>query len=141
MAFRFPRSRSNQAPDIELGLTNPQHDFINGYPSASKFIASDPDHSFSIYRAFHKLTTRNLLYLEAEVLELQKWQDDMDIEDSWGNQELLQSFRSWKKLSTSNNERSVERMELVGKIRRTLKEYRRFSAHFAIMLNGMLPRT
>lgn len=121
--------------DIELGEPQPQQvplvvshkPFINGYPSASVFIASDPDQSFAIYLAFHRLSTRNLLYLEAELFELQKQQDDLDIvdvRDAKTDPDILQNFRSWKMITTSSDTRQVKRVELIHRIRVVLKDYR-----------------
>ena len=107
--------------DVELG--QPEKVFINGYPSAADFLTSDPDHSFSIYKCFHRLSSRNLLYLEAELFELQKHQDDLDIEDSHRGLDTLQYFRSWKKLSTSADPRQKQRLDLIKRIRAVLKEY------------------
>jgi hypothetical protein len=124
MNFRFwDFQRSGPPADIELG--RPQRDLINGFPSASAFIASDPDHAFSIYNAFHRLSSRSLLYLEAEIFELQKQQDDLDVRDSRGDPDTLQCFRSWKKLCTSSDPRQLEHMALIIKIRKKLKEYRK----------------
>jgi hypothetical protein len=125
MLFGFLKDRmSRRQPDIELGQQTP---FINGYPSAAAFIASDPDHAFSIYNSFHRLSSGNLLYLEAELFELQKRQDDMDVRDSRGDPDTLQCFRSWKKLSTSSDTYQVERLDLIMKIRTKLKEYRKLA--------------
>jgi hypothetical protein len=125
MLFGFLNDRmSRRQPDIELGQQTP---FINGYPSAAAFIASDPDHAFSIYNSFHRLSSRNLLYLEAELFELQKRQDDMDVRGSRGDPDTLQCFRSWRKLSTSSDTYQVERMDLIMKIRTKLKEYRKLA--------------
>ena len=116
--FRTPRAQR----DIELGQPPPNIN-INGFPSVSTFIAGDPDHSFSIYPAFHKLSSRNLLYLEAELWELQREQDVMDIQDArTGDPDF---FRSWKKLSTSRDPRQMQRVDLIGRIRSKLKEYRK----------------
>jgi hypothetical protein len=114
---------ANPGPDLELG--QPPRNFINGFPSAAAFIASDPDHSFSIYNAFHRLSSRNLLYLEAEILELQKQQDDLDFRDSRRDPDVQQCFRSWTKLRASEDPDQVKRMELIEKIREKLKEYRK----------------
>jgi hypothetical protein len=111
--------------DIGLRQTIPQRDFINGFPSAAEFIANDPDHSFSIYPAFHRLGSRNLLYLEAELFELQKEQDEMDISDFTSDPDTIQCFRSWTRLSNSSDPRHVQRMELIKKIRGALNEYRK----------------
>ena len=123
MRFGFLLSRSGRGPtDVELG--QPHRDFINGFPSASAFAARDPDHCFSIYNAFHRLTSRNLLYMEAEIFDLQKQQDDLDIRDSQGDLDTIQCFRSWKKLKSSTDPRQLEHMALITKIREKLKEYR-----------------
>jgi hypothetical protein len=126
MRFNFLKPRIRRAnPDPDIELSQPSRIFINGYPSAAAFIASDPDHSLAIYNAFHKLSSRNLLYLEAEIFELQKQQDDLDIRDSRGDPTAQQCFRSWKQLSNSREPEHVERLELIEKIRKKLKEYRK----------------
>ncbi|KAE9375349.1 hypothetical protein N431DRAFT_402786 [Stipitochalara longipes BDJ] len=111
----------NPDPDLELGQV--PRNFINGFPSVATFIASDPDHSFSIYNAFHRLSSRNLLYLEAELLELQKQQDDLDFRDSRRDPDVQQYFRSWTKLKTSGDSDQLKRLELIQRIREKLKEY------------------
>jgi len=117
------RRTARQESDIELG--EPRGYGINGFPSAAKFISQDPDHSFSIYHSLHELSSRNLLYMEAELLELQEQQQDADTVDfragGFGGQEF---FRSWHLLSTSDEVRQKKRLELVFTIRRKLKEYR-----------------
>jgi len=62
--------------------------------------------------------------MEAEIFELQKQQDDLDIRDSRGDPDTVQCFRSWKKLRSSTDPRQLERMALILKIRERLKEYR-----------------
>jgi hypothetical protein len=125
MVFNFLNRRLIPAQtDVELGRREP---FINGYPSAADFIAGDPDGTFSIYNSFHRLSSRNLLYLEAELFELQKRQDDMDIRDSRGDPDTLQCFRSWSKLSSSLDPCQAERVNLIMNIRSKLKEYRKLA--------------
>ncbi|KAL5325457.1 hypothetical protein ACEPPN_006582 [Leptodophora sp. 'Broadleaf-Isolate-01'] len=109
--FSFRQSGQQAERDIELGQRKVP--FINGFPSTASFIASDPNHSFSVYPTFPTLSSRNLLYLEAELWELQQEQDAMDIIDSRGNPDALQYFRSWKKLSTSQEPRQMQRMVLI----------------------------
>jgi hypothetical protein len=132
---------ANPDPDLELGRA--PRNFINGFPSVAAFIASDPDHSFFIYNAFHRLSSRNLLYLEAEILDLQKQQDDLDFRDSRRDPDVQQCLRSWTKLRTSGDPDQVKRMELIEKIREKLKEYRKSSesdarCFFHLILLGML---
>ncbi|PMD37545.1 hypothetical protein L207DRAFT_636226 [Hyaloscypha variabilis F] len=61
--------------------------------------------------------------MEAEIFELQKQQDDLDIRDSRGDPDTVQCFRSWKKLRSSTDPGQLERIELILKIRERLKEY------------------
>jgi hypothetical protein len=89
------------------------------------------------------LSSRNLLYLEAEVLDLQKQQDDLDFRDSRRDPDVQQCLRSWTKLRTSGDPDQVKRMELIEKIREKLKEYRKSSesdarCFFHLILLGIL---
>src|SRR5450432_3443155 len=54
---------------------------INGFPRVADKIASDPDKTTTIYRRFDRLSARNLLYLEAELAELEALQDKQDDDD------------------------------------------------------------
>ncbi|KAH6666047.1 hypothetical protein B0J14DRAFT_205829 [Halenospora varia] len=122
--FRGRLQRNAPPVDVELGLAEEHRDkHIDGYPAAAAFIAADPDRSLSIYRCFQRLSSRNLLYLEAELLELEKQQDILDVEDSRGDQSTYQCLRSWRRLVESENPRQRQRLELIKKIRSTLKEY------------------
>ena len=63
--------------------------------------------------------------MEAELLELQKEQDDLDFRDSQKDPDVQQCFRSWTRLKTSGDLNQIKRMELIEKIREKLKEYRK----------------
>jgi hypothetical protein len=119
--FRRERGENNVSVDVELGHTTREQ--VHGYPAAAAFIASDPDRSLLIYRCFQLLSSRNLLYLEAELLELEKQQDCLDIEDIHGSQDAYQCLRSWKRLVGSEDSRQRQRLDLIKSIRSTLKEY------------------
>jgi len=103
---------------------------INGYPSLAAFIASDKDRSTSIYRSYHRLTSRNLLYLEAELFELERRLDDLDDEDLKGDISGTQFARSWTYLNSSDDPRCIERVKLIKEIRSLVKEYRMFPNHY-----------
>ncbi|KAH7372101.1 hypothetical protein BKA64DRAFT_262832 [Cadophora sp. MPI-SDFR-AT-0126] len=133
--FGFCTSRAQS--DIELG--QPNFPNVEGFPSVASFIASDPDHSFSIFPGFHRLSSRNLLYLEAELWELQREQDVMDIRELRAGDPDY--FRSWKKLSTSGEPRQLQRMELIGRIRTKLKEYQEALALQETILKMGKPQT
>jgi len=70
-------------PDVEM--QNAKRTIVNGYPTIADFISRDKNCSTSIYRSYHRLTSRNLLYLEAELFELEKKQDEFDGQDLKGD--------------------------------------------------------
>jgi hypothetical protein len=124
----WPIHNNNMAEahrDIEM---HQRKNFVNGYPSLAAFIASDRDNSTSIYRGYHRLASRNLLYLEAELFELEKRQDELDEEDLRGDLTAKQYARDWPTLNSSDNPRCRERRELLDKIRDKIKEYRERSS-------------
>ena len=111
-----------------------QFEFINGYASLAAFMASDRDRSTSIYRRFDRLSSRNLLYLQSELVELEAQQDVLDAQDA-GNinaaTEDIGSARHWRTLVARSNEaanvREKEQLRLALEIRQKLKEYSRIS--------------
>jgi hypothetical protein len=111
-------------PDLEMRQS--RNVYVNGFASLAAFIARDEDRSTSIYRSYHRLTSRNLLYLEAELFELEKKLDDFDDEDLRGDFERKEFARSWSRLNSSDDPRCIERVKLIKEIRATLKEYREF---------------
>ena len=124
--------------DEEKTTAGPQ--YLSGFGSLANFIASDPDHATAVHKTFDRLATRDLLYYEAELLELEALQDAYDLEDAievtktdcssrqW--QEIRQNARDWSsfkrsaKESTRDDSQWKKRMELAMKIRATLKDYR-----------------
>ena len=108
-------------------------DHVKGYPSLAAFIASDCDKSTAIYRRFDRLSARNLLYLQSELLELEARQDALDAEDSRGMIEDKESARNWLTLQTKaaepGNTRQKERVKVLKEIRKLMKEYRTFPSH------------
>ena len=112
-----------------MGYTFPVP-YVEGYPSLAAFIASDCDKSTSIYRRFDRLSARNLLYLQSELMELEAQQDQLDAEDLRGSLEYKKSARNWQYLrhraSTIDNVREKERLRVVKEIREKIKEYSRF---------------
>ena len=57
-------------PTSDFGVARP----LEGYPSLSEDIASDPDRTSLVFRRFDKLAVRNLLYLQSELVELEAMQ-------------------------------------------------------------------
>ena len=93
-------------PDVEM--QNTKRTIVNGYPTIADFIARDKDRSTSIYRSYHRLTSRNLLYLEAELFELEKKQDEFDGQDLKGDLDAKQYTRDRSVLSMSDDPRCVD---------------------------------
>ena len=118
-----------------MRCTKDEMDYVKGYPSLAAFIASDCDKSTAIYRRFDRLSARNLLYLQSELLELEARQDALDAEDSRGLIEDKESSRNWqslqRKAAEPGNTRQKERVEVLKEIRKLMKEYRTFPSREA----------
>lgn len=108
--------------------------YIKGYPSLAAFIASDRDKSTAIYRRFDRLSARNLLYLQSELVELEAKQDAYDAEDRGLTTQEKVSTRNWElfkeRAQEAGNIRERKRMELVINIRERIKEYSQFGDLF-----------
>ncbi len=102
--------------------------YVKGYPSFAGFINSDCDKSTAIYRRFGRLSARNLLYLQSELVELEARQDALDTEYLHGTLEDKKSARNWqtlkRKAAEPGNTGDKDRVELLEEIRKKIKEYR-----------------
>lgn len=96
--------------------------FLKGYPSLAAFIASDIDKSTLIFNRFDRLAARNILYMQAELAELQQELDMFDAEDSH-DIESKKAARSWREFKKKGETQTI-RMELVKEIRKLMKQYR-----------------
>jgi len=108
---------------------------ISGFPRVAAKIASDPDKTTVLFRRFDRLSARNILYLEAEIAELEAQQNTFDHQDLVAaDQPTLESHTNWSKFERHAKETNADgtpkqpgqaaKMELVLKIREKLKEYR-----------------
>jgi hypothetical protein len=102
-----------------------------GFAGVADFIASDKEHSTSIYRQFQKIAARNILYLQSELRELELRQEEFDRDDATGDLDAIRVAVDWQEFRDRardpNDERAKERMQLVKEIRKKVKEYRRSS--------------
>ena len=102
---------------------------IKGYQAFSAFVSSDPD--LQVYRRFDRLCSRNLLYLQSEILELEarlEEFDDADAKDATIDLDVMLSARCWESFARkakAGNVRERERMLLIKQIRELIKEYRK----------------
>lgn len=97
---------------------------FDAYPSFADFIASDAE--LSVFKRFDGLSSRNLLYLQSELLDLQAQLHEFDIEDyNEKTGEVLLSAKCWETFAARAEEhpRENERMEVIRKIRPLMKEY------------------
>ena len=97
---------------------------FEAYPSFANFIASDPE--LSVFRRFDSLSSRNLLYLQSELLDLQAQIAEFDQEDyNEKNGNVILSAKCWETFAVRAEEhpRENERMETIRRIRVVMKEY------------------
>lgn len=114
----------------------PKKEYLEGFPSLSALLSSDPD--LQVYRRFNRLASRNLLYLQAEILDLEARlkefdADDVDIagaeEDGSDWMDIKLNARCWevfRERAEQGNKKEHERMKLIREIRERLAEYRAF---------------
>lgn len=109
---------------------------VKGFPQVAKKLASDPDKTTTIFRRFDRLSARNLIYLEAELAELEAQQDILDENDKKPTSEeecnCHTEWSTFERLATGRdsngdptNPGQAGKLELALKIRAKIKEYRK----------------
>jgi hypothetical protein len=103
-----------------------------GYQVASDWIASGPDGETLIFQKFGKLTARNLLYMQSELIALEEELHRLDADITRSDDiELKDAAWSWEALrgmEESGNTIARRQMELMVTLRTKLKVYREFMA-------------
>ena len=104
-----------------------------GYFGAGSWLAEDADNETFIFRKFDKLTAINLLYMQSEILELERRIDEMH-EQTLGSDDpdLKDVAATWEvlidqdELITGNEHRkeAEERLKLIMELRKNIKIYR-----------------
>lgn len=101
---------------------------MKGYAALATFIASDKDKSTQIYRRFDRLAARNLLYLQSEVAELERLQDELDREDASATEEEKQCGTNLeilkKRAAEPDGEKEKKRFDVLQRTREKITEYR-----------------
>ncbi|KAJ3953288.1 hypothetical protein N0V92_010246 [Colletotrichum tropicale] len=103
-----------------------------GYLAAASWLARDVDNETLIFRKFETLSAANLLYMQSEILELEKrlehmhllaiQSDEMDLKDAASTWEtLVEQSRTG---ATTFRQDAKERMNLIRELREKLREYR-----------------
>ena len=111
--------------DVELGhLSKAWPARLEGYPSLAHFIARDGD--AAIFRRYAQLSSRNLVYLQSELRELEVQLRQLDREDAEDvdNEEPQKAAREWRYYSDPENRRASQHRMLQEKITSKLKTYR-----------------
>ncbi|CAG8962483.1 hypothetical protein HYFRA_00014218 [Hymenoscyphus fraxineus] len=76
-----PKRNASSQTNTALELGNCTRKPINGFPRVAQKLASDPDRTTTLFRRFDPLSSRNLLFLEAELSELETLQNKADQDD------------------------------------------------------------
>lgn len=105
---------------------------FGGYTAAASWLASDPDNETLVFRKFDDLAALSLLYMQSEILEMQKKVRDMHkaTVDSY-DMDLRDAARTWETLVLQSKpghdfrKDAKERMDLILDLRMKLKEYRK----------------
>ncbi|KAF2472523.1 uncharacterized protein BDR25DRAFT_366519 [Lindgomyces ingoldianus] len=134
----------NSSSDIEQAPDTARR-YLEGFPSLSALLASDPD--LQVYRRFNRLASRNLLYLQAEILDLETRLNDFDAEDleianaeedGGGWMEVKLNARCWeifREKAEQGEEKERERMRLIREIRERMAEYQDALIRQSTLLN------
>lgn len=107
----------------------------NGYATVAKTISQDPDKETYIFRRFDRLTARNLINLQGELLTLEEELDALDAKAaSSPDPDLHLSMRSWKAMKanaedcrTRDGVEEKKRIEIAGELQVKLRQYRKFA--------------
>jgi hypothetical protein len=71
--------------------------YDDGYPALARWMAQDPDNETLIFRKFDSLSTRNLLYLQAELFDIERRMFEIERQiPASRNVTLIESARRWE---------------------------------------------
>ncbi|OJJ61040.1 hypothetical protein ASPSYDRAFT_29548 [Aspergillus sydowii CBS 593.65] len=106
-----------------------------GFANVARWLSLDRDNEAFIYRRFNELSARNILYLQCELLDLEKKLNELDKKDvTSDDMDLKDVARTWETFIQrfeEGNSEAVVRMELITKLRAKIKEY-----HETLLLQG-----
>lgn len=106
--------------------------YLDGLPTLSAFLASSPD--LQVFQRFSRLATRNLLYLQAEMADIEARLDHFDADDlamsrtsNWREENRVQrNAHCWETFRTraeNGDEQERARMDLILQLRKAMAEY------------------
>jgi hypothetical protein len=116
--------------------TAPLSSVVVGYPKLATKIELQPE--LSIYRRFGALNAQNLLYYQAELVDLEEsLKKQQTADNSTANSRKSKYAKSWYKLQDSDIDGDTEQLDLVLKVRKTLKEYSKYYASSTMVTYDM----
>lgn len=119
--------------DLEMGGRQPAGALPpkEGFAAVAEWIASDPDHEAFIYRKFNGISSRNLLYLQCEILFIESELQELDQRVSQSEDMTMKDMaRAWEELvkhGAAGAREAKLQMELITKLREKIKAYRKLT--------------
>jgi len=101
---------------------------VEGYPKLAAQMGHYPE--TAILRRFATLNSQNLLYLQAEVIHLEKQLRELEVADSQvqgGNKPLYAKDWYWLKTSAEDGDVEGKQWQVLIETRAKLKEYSQFT--------------
>ncbi|CAO2647111.1 Nn.00g080330.m01.CDS01 [Neocucurbitaria sp. VM-36] len=112
-----------------MASQDPFPNIVVGYPKLAAKIEIQPE--VAILRRFGALGAQNLLYFQAELTDLERKVREQQVSDHNSTKGSKSSYaKNWFDLSDSENDGDTKQLELVMKIRETIKEYRTWDLHY-----------
>ncbi|KAJ5847821.1 hypothetical protein N7455_011778 [Penicillium solitum] len=105
---------------IELG------DVRDGYPALAAWIGRDPDGETLVFRRFRRLSARNLLHLQSQLIQLELEIDELDRKARCTDLDARQASRRWEtltQLAADPQRPEKERLDKVNELSLKIKEY------------------
>lgn len=119
--------------DTEKSSQPPE--YLEGFAEFAQYLGSSSE--LALFRRFDVVSTRNLLYLQAQLLSVEaqlEHQDDLDMKVSrLGGDEsmkVLLAAKDWASFRLQSKEDDIQnaKMETVMELRKLMKEYREFKS-------------
>jgi hypothetical protein len=108
--------------DVELGHSR------DGYPALATWIGRDPDNESFVFRKFDRLSARNLLHLQCQLIQLEDEIDDLDDKARKNSdRDARQASRRWETLrerAYAGHQLEKERMNKVNELTDKIEKYR-----------------
>lgn len=99
----------------------------DGYPALAGWIGQDPDGETLVFRRFRKLSARNLLHLQSQLIQLEQEIDELDDEARRSTDlDARQASRRWEtlmQLAADPTRPERKRLEKVAELSVKIKEY------------------